>query len=227
MSQRDYILQMFEEIGRAIAQIIYQREIKDYEAAHALVDEQLKQATGMGRGFIHSLSDDTLIAMLTTMGALNADKCWLVATMLKVDGEIYEDQQNENDSYYSYLKACNLFLEALHEGNQSKEIEPVSEIEALLGKLEDYELPLRTRNLLFWYFDATGKYGRAEDMLFDMLENDEDEDPEQAEELYEVRERGKAFYARLLGKSDANLATSNVSRAEIEERLVRLNQFHL
>jgi hypothetical protein len=227
MAKRDYILQMFEEMGRALAQIIYQREIKDYEAAHALVDEQLKQALGMGRGFILSLDNDTLLAMLTTMGTLNADKCWLVATLLKIEGELNEDQQNENDSYYSYLKACNLFLEALHDGNQNKEVEPVSEVEEVLEKLADYELPFRTKVLLFWYFDVTGRFGQAEDILFDILETEETEVMENVEEWEEMLENGEAFYARLMGKSDESLATGNFSRSEIEESLVKLHQFHL
>jgi hypothetical protein len=160
MSQRDYILRMSEEMGRALAQIIYQRQIKDYEAAHALLDEQFKQALGVGKGFIHSISDETLLSMLSTLGTLNIDQCWLVATLLKAEGEIYADQENENASYYSNLKACNLFLEALYEQNGQKSIEPVAEIEDLLGRLEEYELPLPTKKLLFWYFEHTGRHGK-------------------------------------------------------------------
>jgi hypothetical protein len=162
MTQKDYILRMFEEIGRALAQIVYQRQIKDYEAAHVLLDEQFKQTLGMGKGFIHSVSDEALLSMLSTLGTLNIDKCWLVATLLKAEGEIYEDQQNENGSYYSNLKACNLFLEALYEQNKQKTFEKVAEVEELLGKLEEYELPLRTKQLLFWYFEHTGQSGKTD-----------------------------------------------------------------
>jgi hypothetical protein len=229
MARRDYILQMFEEIGRALAQIIYQREIKDYKAAHALIDEQLKQTLGVGRGFLLALTDDTLLAMLTTLGTLNADKCWAVATLLKVDGDLYEDQAQETEGYYSYLKACNLFLEALHYGNQSHEMESVSEIEEVLAKLEDYELPLRTQQLLFWYYDITGRYGKAEDMLFEIVEagNGEDENEiTNEDELDEVWAEAEAFYARLSQKSDKRLEAGNFSRAEIAESLARLHQFN-
>ena len=160
MTQKDYILRMSEEMGRALAQIIYQRQIKDYEAAHTLLDEQFKQALGMGKGFIHSLSDEALLSMLSTLGTLNIDQCWLVATLLKAEGEIYEEQQNESSSYYSYLKACNLYLEAHYVLNKQKTTEPVAEIEELLGKLEEYELPLRTKQLLSWYLEATGRSGQ-------------------------------------------------------------------
>ncbi len=228
MAQRDYIIRMFEEMSRVIAQIVYQREMKDYQAAHELIDEQLKQTVGMGSGFLLSLSDETLLSMLTTLGTLNVEKCWLVALLLKAEGDIYADEQDESMSYYSYLKACNLFLEALYDQNESRDIEKIAEIEELLPHLEEYELPMRTRQLLFWYFEYTERYGKAEDILFDILETEPDEaleGVEGIESIDEMRAKGEAFYARLLSKNDLALEHGNFSRAEIKEGLLRLHQF--
>ncbi len=224
MAQKDYILRMFEEMSRALAQVIYHREIKDYQASHDLIDEQFKQTLGMGRGFIHSLSDETLLSMLTTLGTLNIEQCWLVAMLLKAEGDLYAEEQDENMSYHSYLKACNLFLEALRDNNPDNELEKIAEIEELLRRLADYELPLRTRQLLFWYFECTGRYSQAEDMLFDILETETGDERETVEELEEMLEKGEAFYARLLGKNDAALAAGNLSRSEISESLARLHK---
>lgn len=227
MAQRDYILRMFEEMSRAIAQIVYQREIKDYHASHELIDEQFKQTLGMGSGFIQSLSDETLLSMLTTLGTLNIEKCWLIALLLKADGDLYTDEQDENKSYYSYLKSCNLFLEALYNQNQQRDIEKIAEIEELLRKLEDYELPLRTMQLLFWYFEYTARYAKAEDMLFAILETKPDETLEGIEGIEsadEMRTKGEAFYAHLLGKNDLDLASGDFSRTEIKDGLAHLHQ---
>ena len=224
MAQRDYILRMFEEMSRAVAQIIYQREIKDYQATHDLIDEQFKQTLGMGSGFLHSLPDETLLSMLTALGALNIEKCWLIATLLKAEGDLYAGEHDESKSYYSYLKSCNLFLEALYNQNQQRDIAQIEEIEELLEKLEDYELPLRTRQLLFWYFEYTGRYGNAEDILFDILEEEPGDETESVESAEEMRAKGEAFYAHLLGKNDSALETGNFSRAEIKDGLARLHQ---
>lgn len=225
MTQKDYILRIFEEIGRIIAQVIYLRQMKDYQGAHELIDEQLKQTVGMGSGFLHSMSDETLLSMLTTLGMLNIDKCWLVATLLKAEGELYKEQQDENSSYQSYLKACNLFLEALYHQYKQKHIEKVEELEELISILEVYELPLRTRQLLFWYLEHSGQYSKAEDTLFDILEVEADEDREIAEEMEEMLELGKAFYARLLLKSEEDLQRGNFSHEEAEEGYARLHTF--
>ncbi len=224
MAQQDYLLRMFEEMSRAIAQIVYQKQIKDYHASHELIDEQFKQALGMGSGFIRTLSDETLLAMLTTVETLNVEKCWLVAMLLKAEGDLFVDEQDESNSYHSYLKACNLFLEVLHTKSHNKELEKISEVEELLDKLEDYETPLRTRQLLFWYFDYTGQYGKAEDILFDMLEGEVNDALENVEETPSLQEQGEAFYARLLGKSDETLEAGNFAHAEISEGLARLHK---
>src|SRR5581483_10018256 len=126
MAQRDYILRMFEEMSRAIAQIIYHRQIKDYQAAHDLVDEQIRQTLGMGGGFLLALSDEALFSLLTTFDTLNAEKCWLVATLLKIEGDTYEEELDESRSYHCRLKACTLFLEALYEQNQKRDLEEVA-----------------------------------------------------------------------------------------------------
>lgn len=224
MAQRDYILRMFEEMSRAIAQILYHQQIKDYQAAHDLIDEQIRQTLGMGSGFLLALSDEALLSILTTLETLNGEKCWLIATLLKIDGDLYEEERDENRSFHCRLKACNLFLEALYGQNQKREMEEVAEIDELWMKLKDYELPLRTRQLLFWYFEYTGRYDRAEDMLFDILEIDGDERLGRRTELEEMREKGEAFYARLFGKSDAELAAGNFSRVEIRESLEHLHR---
>lgn len=227
MAQRDYILRMFEEMSRAIAQIVYHRQMKDYQAAHDLIDEQFKQTLGMSGNFLLSLSDETLLSLLTALDTLNIEKCWLVALLLKAEGDLATDEQDEQRSFYCYLKACNLFLEALYDQNQNKDIEKVAEIEGLWYKLEDYELPLRTRQMFFWYFEYTGRYGKAEDMLFDILEAGSGDDLEGIEALEEMLEKGEAFYARLLGKNDAALEAGNFSRAEIGESLNRLHKLHV
>lgn len=225
MAQRDYILRMFEEMSRVLAQIIYHQQIKDYTAAHDLIDEQIKQTLGMSSDFLHSLSDETLLAMLTTLDTLNIEKCWLVATLLKAEGDLFADEKDEDRSYYSYLKACNLFLEALHEQHPNKEFEPVPEIEELYKKLNEYELPPRTQQLLFWYFEYTGRCNQAADVLFEILENASTDEWENSEELEEMLKKGEAFYARLLGKSDADLEMAHLSRDEISEGVARLHQF--
>ena len=149
MPQKDYILRVAEDVGRALAQIIYHKEIHDYQRALSLVDEFFKQSVGMGSGFIHAISEETLLEMLTILGVLDLEKALLIAKLLKAEGDIFEEQGNPNGAYDSYLKSLNLYLKILLRDDNLHDLRVSSEIEELLGKLEDYELPPETRRLLF------------------------------------------------------------------------------
>jgi len=214
MSQRDYILRIAEEVGRALAQVIYNRQIKDYAAAHKLIDEQCKQGFGMGIGFMRSVPEETLLSMLTSFDTLNTEKCWLLAILLKAEGDIYQDQGNASESYYSYVKSLDLILEVLLLDTSASGTDFVPELEGLVYKLSEYELPGKTKLMLFRYYDQTGKYSKAQDMLIEMLEAG---DPSG-----NLHARGIAFYQRLQRKSDAALSAGNFSRDEVKEGLARL-----
>src|SRR5262245_33529946 len=99
MTQKDYILRIAEDVGRALAQIIYHKDIHDYQGSLSLIDELCKQTVGASSGFIHAISEETLLAMLTLLGVLNVVKALLVATLLKTEGEIYEEQGDPEAPY--------------------------------------------------------------------------------------------------------------------------------
>ena len=52
MPQKDSILRVAEDVGRALAQIIYHQDMQNYQGALSLIDEVCKQSIGMGSGFI-------------------------------------------------------------------------------------------------------------------------------------------------------------------------------
>ena len=158
MVQKDYILRIAEDVGRALAQIIYHKEIQDYQGALSLIDELFKQTVGAGSGFLHAISEETLLAMITLLGVLNVEKALLIATLLKAEGDIYEDQDNPEAAYESYLKSLNLFLEILLCDDNLHDLQVSPEVEDLLDKLEVYELPLNTRYLLFRYYEQRREY---------------------------------------------------------------------
>ena len=155
MTQKDYNPRVAEDVGLALAQIIYYKEIHDYQGALSLIDESFKQAVGAGSSFIHAISEKTLLAMLTLLDVLNLEKALLMATLLKAEGDIYEGQGNADEAYDSYLKSLNLFLEILLCDDNLHDLHVSTEVEDLLGKLEAYELPQNTRRLLFQLYVCT------------------------------------------------------------------------
>ena len=222
MMQKDYILRMIQQLSRVLIQILHLREIKDYEGALTYIDDVFKQALGFSSDLINSVPDETLLAMLTSFDVLDIEKCFLVANLLKAEGDIYVDQEDFDTSYYRYSRSLYLFLAILSSDSGINDPDIFLEVEGLLDKLEDYELPAEIKIQLFQYFEKTGRYSRAEDVLFELLEADDQEnEPENS-----LVDQGIAFYERLLRKKDTELAAGNFSWEEAREGLAQLKHGH-
>jgi tetratricopeptide (TPR) repeat protein len=148
MLQNDYILRVAEDVDRALAQIISHQDMRDYQGALSLIDEVCRQAVGTDSDFIHAISEETLLAMLTLLGVLDVQKTLLMAKLLKAEGDIYEEQGNPDAAYESYLISLNLLLEIVLRDDHLHDLHISPQIEDLLGKLDAYELPQRIRRRL-------------------------------------------------------------------------------
>ena len=215
MINKDYILRMAERFGRSLAIILRLREYNKHEEALLYIDELFLQTTGLTTGFINSASEEMLLNLISPLGVLNVEKCLWMAVLLQEEGSIYEELGKSNESYYRYLKSLHLLLEVALRNSDVKDFDIAMAIEDILNKLAEYELPLKTKSKIFCYFEKMGSYGRAEDVLFEMVEGEEPVDNE-------MIEQGIAFYKRLLQKSDAELKAGNLSREEVEEGLAQL-----
>jgi Family of unknown function (DUF6483) len=216
MINKDYILRMAERVGRYLAIILRLRQANRHEEALIYIDELFLQTVGMTSSFINSVSEEMLLHMLSPLEELDINKCLWVAALLKAEGETYEDQGNEKESYYRYLKSLRLFLEAqLHERTLATSAF-YGETEELLEKLKEYELPDAIKGKLFSYYELTGRYAKAEDTLFELLET--------GQEDRNILQQGIAFYQRLQVKSDSDLEAGELSRDEVKEGLTELNR---
>jgi len=219
MINKDYILRMAERFGRYLAIILRLREYNKHEEALLYIDELFLQTTGLTTGFINSASEEMLLNLISPLGVLNVEKCLWMAVLLQQEGDIYVELGKSNESYYRYLKALHLFLEVASGNSDVKDIDITMAIEDILNKLAEYELPLKTKNKIFRYFEMMGSYARAEDVLFEMVEGEEEEKQPGGNEIVE---QGIAFYNRLLKKSDTDLKAGNLSREEVKEGLAQL-----
>ncbi|HTK12041.1 MAG TPA: DUF6483 family protein [Ktedonobacteraceae bacterium] len=217
MINKDYILRIAERLGREISILLGLRQRNKQEEALIYIDDLLLNTVGFTSRFLNSLTEETLLQMLSPLGVLNINACLWIAAMLKVEGEIYTEQQQESEAYYRSLKSLHLYLTALTQEPGILQSDIAGQINELLKMLVDYELPIATQTLLFRYYEYNGQYARAEDTLFGLLETSPVN-----QELYV---QGLGFYQRLQQKSSQDLVAGNFSREEVEEGLSELQQF--
>lgn len=214
---KDFILRLAERMGRELAILLGLCKRQEYQEALIYIDDLLLRMSGFTSRSINALSEEMLLKALSPLGILNVEACLWIATMLKAEGQIYEDQGNTNESYYRYLKSLHLFLTALQYEPIEDHAQFSTEIRELLAKLEDYELSDNLKQQLFRYYEYSGQYAKAEDILFELLEIHPANQ--------QIRAQGIAFYERLLAKSDADLLAGQFSRSEVHEGIAQLSQY--
>jgi hypothetical protein len=219
MINKDYILRLAERIGRELSIFLRLRQRDNHEETLIYIDDQLLNTTGMTSSFINSLSEEMLLRALTPLGAAHVDLSrWLiVAAWLKIEGDVYEEMGKNGESYYRYLKSLFLFLETLKREPIDEQPLFATEIQELLTKLSDYELPITLKSRLFWYYEYKGQYAKAEDILCEIQEIAPDDQ--------EFNALGKTFYQRLQMKSEIDLHAGNFSHEEVLEGLEKLQRY--
>ena len=96
--------------------------------------------------------------------------------------------------------------------DETLKIEAVSTIDQILLVLRNQHLSIDIYKLLILYHEHQGEYSKAEDCLFELVENG-------FEEALHV---GESFYSRLLKKTEKELERGNLPLSEVNEGLQEL-----
>ena len=217
MIKQDYIMRMVAQLVEVLARILHLRETGQYLEGLAAIDEALQRLIGLNARFINSLSVRDLVALMKPSIGLDATRALVAADLLKEQGDIYKAGGDPDASFESHVKSLTLYLEIFTSPGAVDLPDRVAKAEGLIAELEEYELPRETQIRLFQYFEKTGRYSLAEDLLFEMLEAREGEEED-------VVALGLSFYERLLMKSDKELAAGELPRDEVQEGLSRLRE---
>jgi hypothetical protein len=217
MIRRDYIVRMIEEMGRALAQIRALRQSGRAEAARQMVDAECEKLAALGVTGIVGLSETELLARVCEGQYAQTVhlRTFAVVALLREAAEIAFGEDRMEEAREIYLKALHLLLGVLSQDDPAGFPEFVPGVEAIVTALQDQPLPVQTLVLLMRHYEATGQFAKAEDALFSILDAS-GADPE-------VIGFGRAFYERLLRRSDASLVAGNLPRGEAEQGLNELN----
>ena len=216
MPKQDYIMQLIEQLRGVFPYILDMVKSGNYEEAHGMIDQVCRELVGVSSGGLVRLTDADILRELRADATMAwEEKAFYLATLLKEDADIYEEQEMEEQSVPRYNTAVLLCIHvALQDKERANEYqEAITEITTIL---EEYELSAQTYATLMTFYETVGDFGKAEDILYEWfdaeLEFSGSDDPNPAE-------IGEAFYQRLLLKTDMELEQGNLPRAEVESGL--------
>lgn len=212
MYRKDYILTMIEELAQFLGRLIFLKETSRFEAALAEIDEFSGRLFERSIQQLGTMTPEEILAL--SRGWDDVRRSFSLGSILKELGDIAMLKGDEAEGHDLYVKGLGVLLDIYGTGEEALPLETVEKIETLLQLVDGGEIPPIVARLLFLYQEQGGFYADAEDLLFDLLQND---DPAMLAE-------GIAFYERLLTKDDTDLRNGNLPRQEVEEGLGELRR---
>jgi hypothetical protein len=213
MIERDYIMRMITMLTTVIQKLLGLKKSHDYPQALFELETASHQILGIPLSLLESLPDDQLLELYKTEEDSTNAKLFVVGTLLKEKADVTAEQGRPEESIALSLKALRLLLEAFLPHGIPVDDSHRKNIEDLVARLTSFAIPSILRAQLVAYYECCHQYDRAEDVLFELV----DQDPQ-------YLDAGIAFYERLRAKDAADLTAGNLPRAEVEEGLGQLRK---
>jgi tetratricopeptide (TPR) repeat protein len=211
----DYLIRQINLALAALANIIGLKTAGLYQNALFEIDQFLEQLLGLRSYMIKDLSDEAILTLISVPEGLDTDRLFIIAELIKAEGDIHAAQNHIADSQLDYLRSLNFFVEVVLNGGALNFPQPDDKIENLVKVLDFTKLPQETVYDLFQYFEQVGNYTKAEEAL-DRLTKLSESDESILQEHIE-------FYVRLQSKTDEELAKGGLPRSQVEEKLAKLS----
>lgn len=216
MIKKDYILQIIEEIANFLKDINRLLNDEKIEDAETYTDEVMQKFLGLSADTIKILPYEQLISFMRMDREIGNEKCIVLGVLLTKKGDIAELKNDFDESYNYYLKALNILTEVFDKDEDERLKEHFSKIDYLIDKLQKYEFSNELNDKIIKYYEFSGKYDKAEDMIYDSLgENNWDKT---------LIIEGINFYERLLNKKENELVKGNLPIDEVKQGLAILKE---
>lgn len=210
MIRRDYLLRMIEQFMQLLARLKSLKQGQRWDEASQAADEGFQRLLGSGAVALAQLSHTELLALLIKGESTLAvgQKARLAAALFKEAGDVAVAQGRNEEGRVFYLKGLHLLLDPLTLDETEERPEFVPQVAVFVAAFEEKPFPAETLARLMHYYERTGDLAKAEDCLFDLLHASASHP--------ELAKFGEAFYQRLSNLSDAQLASGNLPRVELE-----------
>lgn len=148
MIHRDYIMRMIEQLNKVLAKVLFNKNLKQYDAAILEIQESGEKFLGLNWKMIEQLSDKDIVDLLKIGGELNVAKTIVAASLLKEEADILTHLGKEDESWRANLKAFSLFVEVLI-AEPSDDI--INRTKEILLKIEGFDLPANIEDKRDWF----------------------------------------------------------------------------
>jgi Family of unknown function (DUF6483) len=207
MIRRDYFLRAVQEMTQTLVRVVFLKQREEYSQAMQEIGAALRKFRDAPADDTRELSLEAWLELCRRHEGAASGLLLGLADLLREQGELFSMQSRSDQAQGARVVALGLFLEALLRGEAFVSKELMFKVEELIAQCAAGPMPASLRVRLVRYYEARGRFGAMEDVLFDWRDSGE---PGAAE-------AGAEFYDRLCAKSDAELERGGLPRTEVEE----------
>lgn len=211
MLRRDYLVRMIEEMTEILGKVFGLKQERKFTEALWQLDDLYKKQFRLSNDLLRSLSAKDIVEIFHTGGKLEADKLQNLAYLMKEEGNLLIAAGQQDEGTFTLMKSLHLLITAAQAGADRTLWQLDDQIDQLITDLHKYRLPKETEQLRLQYEEAAGRYGRAEDIIYIMLQ-----------EEWITKEEAISFYERLLQMDEATLSQGGLPVVEVHEALHEL-----
>jgi tetratricopeptide (TPR) repeat protein len=212
MIRRDYIMRLITEMTQVLLRVVSLRHRQEYELALKEVDEALRRLRQDDGGTPAELEE--WLALCAKHEQAASGLLMAVGELIREQGEILLLQERNDEAWCSHTLALGLLVEGILTGRTFVTEELLDRVDGLAARLEKGARPASLLSRLAAYYEARGRFAKAEDAIFEWAQSG---DPS-------VFAFGRAFYDRLEAQSDAELERGGLPRAEVRNGRLELEQ---
>ncbi|MBP1647987.1 MAG: hypothetical protein H6Q30_1432 [Bacteroidetes bacterium] len=204
MIERDYFMRMINILTQMIARTLFLKNKMEFPKALQDIQTTGKTLLGIDGDLARRLSPKQIMQIFGSDLTVAVPKSYVAAILMKEEADVRALMGEEEESVLLYVRSLALLLDVLEWANEAVEPNHVRAIDEVLEKLKGYTLSVELLDKLLGFQERMGRYDKAENVLYDILEVNP-----------EYRAEGMLFYKRLLEKKDSDLELGGLPREEV------------
>lgn len=215
MIKRDYMKEIESSLKLVREEVEEGIIFKSPEKAILTINKELRGLVGLDIDTVNTLAFNSIKDMLSRENEYNAERYIALGELLRLNGTLLLRLDDESEGIYYYKKALLAFCQALEE-DESITVRYTLNIEVILEELAKYQLSIDENNAVFRTYELLGRYDKAEDILFYMLK--------ESNNNKDIKQLGIDFYTRLENLLEDDLIKGNLPIEEVIESIKQLKE---
>lgn len=207
MIREDYIMRLIEQFTQGLALILSNKLKERWKEMDENISALCEKLLGSDYRMFRHVEPENIVELLRSGTFVDPARAFVLATLFYEEADALVKRDQHLAAQPLFLKAAILFIEIVRSGNKQLASESHEKVEAILPHIPRSSQTAKFQHRLFEYYELTGAIAKAENILFELAEQD----------LAGIFEDGILFYGRVAKKSDSDLANGNFTRSEIED----------